>query len=172
VTSVARTLCDLSAVAPVRAVERATDEALRRKLVSLGTLERVAADLRCPGRARSTVTRSILEARVGSEAGESPPEGRIARLLVRAGLPRPTHQHRVRVNGRTVRIDLAYPDAMVAIEYDGWDYHRTRRAFDRDRARANDLEVLGWTVLRFTSASTDQAIVDTVRAALLRACVV
>jgi very-short-patch-repair endonuclease len=81
-------------------------------------------------------------------------------------------QHRVRVNGRTVRIDLAYPDALIAIEYDGWDFHRTRGAFDLDRARANELELLGWTVLRFTSASSDQVVVDTVRAALSRACVV
>ena len=172
VTSVARTLCDLSAVAPAPVVERAFDEASRRNLVKLRTVERVAADLEGRGRARCTVTRAILEARGGSEPGESAAEARIARLLVRARLPRPTHQHRVRVNGRTVRIDLAYPDAMIAIEYDGWDFHRTRRAFDLDRARANELELLGWTVLRFTSASSNQLVVDTVRAALSRACVV
>ncbi len=172
VTSVARTLCDLSAVAPPWSVERAVDDSLRRKLVKLPTLQRVAADLEGRGRLRCTVTRGILERRVtGTEPGESAAEGRLARLLVGAGLPRPVHQHRVRLGGRTVRVDLAYPEAMVAIEYDGWDFHRTRRAFDLDRARANELELLGWTVLRFTSQSGDQLVVDTVRAALRRACV-
>ena len=172
VTSAARTLCDLSAVAPAWIVERAVDEALRRKLVTLRTLQLVAADLEGRGRLRCTVTCDILEHRSGGdELSESAAESRIARLLVRAGLPRPVHQHRVRISGRTVRIDLAYPDAMVAIEYDGWDFHRTRGAFDRDRARANELELLGWIVLRFTARSGEQLIVDTVRAALDRACV-
>jgi very-short-patch-repair endonuclease len=73
------------------------------------------------------------------------------------------------VGGRRYRIDLCYPDAMIAIEYDGWDFHRGRQAFDKDRARANDLVVLGFQVLRFTSRSTDMVIVDTVRAARRRA---
>jgi very-short-patch-repair endonuclease len=77
-------------------------------------------------------------------------------------------QHRVRIDGRSYRIDLAYPEVMLAIEYDGWEHHRTRSAFDRDRARGNRLEILGWTVLRFTSQSTDLDIVATVRAVLAR----
>jgi very-short-patch-repair endonuclease len=57
---------------------------------------------------------------------------------------------------------------MVAIEYDSWQHHSGRRAFDNDRARSNDLVVLGFSVLHFTSKSSDDAIVDTVRAALRR----
>lgn len=30
------------------------------------------------------------------------------------------------------------------------DAHKTRRAFQRDRTRSNDLQAQGWTVLRFT----------------------
>jgi hypothetical protein len=113
--------------------------------------------------------RDILECRsFGSERGESPPEGRLVRLLVDAGLPHPVQQHAVRLGRRTIRIDLAYPDASVAIEYDGWEFHSTRTAFDGDRARANELVLLGWNLLRFTSASSDAAIVDTVRTALER----
>jgi very-short-patch-repair endonuclease len=50
-------------------------------------------------------------------------------------------------------IDLAYPELKLAIEADGWDAHRSRTAFDSDRARENDLVALGWRVLRFTSRS-------------------
>jgi len=88
---------------------------------------------------------------------------------VAAGLPRPVQQHKLRVNGRTIRIDLAYPELRIAIEYDGWEYHSTRGAFDRDRARANELELLGWTVLRFTSKSSDTTMVRTIRTAIRRA---
>src|SRR5262245_36851311 len=170
--SVARTLCDLSAVAPRFMVERAVDDALRRKLVALRTLRRVANALDGRGRRRSTVTRAILGSREeGYHPGDSAPEVRITRLLLDAGLPAPVQQHRVRVNGRFRRLDLAYPHLMIAIEYDGWAYHSQRTAFDADRARANELEVLGWTVLRFTSTSSDRVIVDTVAAALTRASV-
>jgi hypothetical protein len=114
--------------------------------------------------------REILGARVvGFHPGESAPELRLSRVLVAAGLPAPVHQHPYRLGNRTVRADLAYPQAGIVIEYDGWDYHSTRTAFDADRARANELEVLGLTVLRFTSKSTDDQVVATVRAALERA---
>jgi very-short-patch-repair endonuclease len=114
--------------------------------------------------------RSILERRLpGYEPGESAPERRIFDLLVRAGLPTPVLQHRVQLGPRTVRIDLAYPEARIAIEYDGWDHHSTRTAFDHDRARANDLVLGGWTLLRFTSRTTDDQIVDAVDVALRRA---
>jgi very-short-patch-repair endonuclease len=169
-TSMARTLCDLTAIVPDWTVERAVDEALRRKLVTIGALRRVAEDLEGRGRMRCTVMRTILEHRVpGYQPAESAPERRIADLLVRAGLPAPVLQHRVQVGNRTYRIDLCYPDQRIAIEYDGWDFHRGRQAFDRDRARANDLVLLGMQVLRFTSRSSDQVIVDTVRTAYDRA---
>jgi very-short-patch-repair endonuclease len=170
VTSVARTLCDLTVVAPVGVVARAGDDALRRGIVTLRQWATVARQLQHRGRRRSTVTRTLVDERLtGPELGDSPPELRIARLLRRAGLPAPAHQHRVRLATRTIRIDLAHPSEMIAIEYDGWDHHRTRSAFDSDRARANELELLDWCVLRFTSKFSDREIVETVETALLAA---
>jgi very-short-patch-repair endonuclease len=171
--SVARTLCDLTAAVHDNRVERAVDDCLRRRLVTLPELHLAYESLAGRGRRRSTVMRSILDWR-GPEhqPGESPGEVRLVQLLRGAGLPRPAQQHEVRANGRTLRIDLAYPDAHIAIEFDGWTYHSSRHAFDNDRARANELEVLGWTVLRFTTKSSDLVVVQTVRAALVRAGVI
>jgi hypothetical protein len=170
VSSPARTLCDLTAVVRPWMVERAVDEALRRKLVSLRALTTIADELAGRGRRRCTVMRGILEHRSpGYDPGESDPERRIVDLLVRAGLPAPTSQHRVSISGKRYRIDLCYPEQRIAIEYDGWEFHRGRRAFDHDRARGNDLVILGFQLLRFTSKSSDQTTVDTVRAALTRA---
>jgi hypothetical protein len=166
VTSVARTLCDLSALPTLVSpslIERALDDAIRRKLLSVRAYKRIAEELASPGRRRATVTRDIWERRTnGWQPGDSQPEVRIAELLVAAGLPRPVQQHRIRIAHRTVRVDLAYPDEMIVIEYDSWQFHGARTAFDLDRARANELELVGQCVLRFTSASSDREIVDTV----------
>jgi very-short-patch-repair endonuclease len=91
---------------------------------------------------------------------------RFVRALVAAGLPELVQQHRVTIGNRRYRIDLAYPEKKLAIELDGWDTHRHRSAFDEDRARANELVVAGWHVLRFTSTMTNDQAVATVQAAL------
>jgi hypothetical protein len=173
VASVARTLCDLTATKHHKAVERAVDACLRQRLVTIDELHTAYESIAGRGRHRSTVMRTILEWRSPEHhPGESPGEVRVLQLLVAAGLPRPIQQHELRVNDRTIRIDLAYPAVRIAIEFDGWTYHATRSAFDNDRARANELELLGWTVLRFTTKSSDIVIVQTVRAALARAGVI
>lgn len=48
------------------------------------------------------------------------------------------------------RLDVAFPAALVAIEIDGYEFHSTRAAFERDRDRQNQLAALGWVTLRFT----------------------
>lgn len=65
-----------------------------------------------------------------------------------AGLPLPQIQYWVRVGGRpTYRLDLAYPHARVAVEYDGREFHEgdARRAADRRRRKW--LRDRGWTVI-------------------------
>lgn len=51
-----------------------------------------------------------------------------------------------------MEVDAVWPAARLVVELDGWDSHHTRQAFQRDRTRSNDLQVEGWTVLRFTYA--------------------
>ncbi len=82
---------------------------------------------------------------------ESAMETRLRLVLLAGGLPRPVAQLKVFDGQRFVaRLDFAYPDAMLAIEYDG-DHHRDRITFRFDLERQNELRVLGWTVLRFTA---------------------
>lgn len=51
---------------------------------------------------------------------------------------------------RRFRIDIAFPDALLAIEIDGWTHHgRFKKDFQRDRTRQNALTLQGWRVLRF-----------------------
>jgi very-short-patch-repair endonuclease len=100
---------------------------------------------------------------------ESPMESRTRIWLLQAGLPTPEVQYEVRLGGGVVvRLDLAYPEYRVAIEYDG-DYHREKEVFCRDATRANLLLAAGWKVFRFTAADAardGERIVAQVRAAL------
>ena len=101
---------------------------------------------------------------------ESPMETRIRLALVFAGLPAPTVQHRVVGFGRSYRLDLAYPEVLLAIEYDGAEHRESDRA-RRDLEREAVLTRLGWTVLRFDAYTVlhDPArLVAVVRAELCR----
>ena len=73
-------------------------------------------------------------------------ETRLRVVLIDGGLPRPKPQHVVRTpSGAFVgRLDLAYPEARLAVEYDGADHWKQRREDDRRRTavRAQDWEVL------------------------------
>jgi len=79
---------------------------------------------------------------------ESPRETALRLLLVAAGLPRPESQVEVRDGVRFVaRLDLAWPQARVAIEYDG-AHHRGFLQHSRDLERHNALRALGWIVIQ------------------------
>jgi very-short-patch-repair endonuclease len=149
-TSVPRTLLDLGAVAPWL-VEAAMEDALFRGLTTPGSLRRVLDRVGASGRNGTAVLSALAEARTPGQAPtESPLEDAIVGVLRRHGLPEPVRQHRVRTSGgRTLRLDLAYPDIKLAIEADGRIWHSGRADFARDRARTNVLAGLGWTLLRF-----------------------
>lgn len=102
---------------------------------------------------------------------ESPPETRLRLLFVLAGL-RPVAQHDVRdeAGNWLARVDLAFPHARVAIEYDGRAVHERGDVFVRDRQRQNGLVRAGWVVLRYTAEDLrrPQAILAEVMACLNR----
>jgi hypothetical protein len=75
------------------------------------------------------------------------------RLLDTRGLPKPEREYRVTLpNGIRIHIDFAYPAAHLAVETDGYAWHSSRQAFERDRERDALLQSMGWRVLRFTWA--------------------
>jgi G:T-mismatch repair DNA endonuclease (very short patch repair protein) len=90
-----------------------------------------------------------LVARLADGLAESAQETRLRLLLHRAGIP-PVAQHRVFDDeGFVARVDFAYPDLRLAVEYDGL-WHGERRAFLDDRRRLNRLNAAGWLVLHVT----------------------
>jgi len=71
------------------------------------------------------------------------------RLEIRdAGLPAPELQFWVFDEGRELfRLDLAYPHARVAVEYDGQEFHTSHEQREHDRRRRQWLRDHGWTVI-------------------------
>ncbi|HHH30768.1 MAG TPA: DUF559 domain-containing protein [Polyangiaceae bacterium] len=60
----------------------------------------------------------------------------------------------VSVGDRTYRIDYAITAGVkIAVELDGFEFHGDHFAFTYDRLRQNDLQALGFVVIRFTYAA-------------------
>jgi hypothetical protein len=164
-TSFARTLVDCTGRLSLGQIARALDAGLVTRKVTLWSVERSLTALgQGPGRRPSMLWTLLAERGTEAIVAESRPEIRMLRVLAAGGLPAPVQQHRVVVGRDRFRLDLAYPDAKLAIEYDGWDAHRSRSSFDSDRRRDRVLQLAGWVVLRITSQTSDAEVVETVRA--------
>jgi very-short-patch-repair endonuclease len=144
----ARASADLLRRLPLPEAVVVADAVQHARLVEAAELEaELAAQARLRGIRRA---RRALE--LSDPRAESPPETRLRLAFLLAGLA-PVPQYEVRVQGRFIaRVDLAFPAARVAVEYDGRAVHERQDVFDRDRRRQNELVRAGWTVLRFTSA--------------------
>lgn len=115
-----------------------------------------------------TIRAALLRAR---DHVEPPKETETRLLLVRHGLPEPVVQHEMLLAGRRARIDLAYPELRIAVEYEG-DGHRVDKAqWRRDIQRHRLLADAGWTVIRVTQLDLDEPadLLERIRRAIARA---
>jgi very-short-patch-repair endonuclease len=143
VTTPARTLTDVARCLPLDILEETLDTALRKGLLSEADRRLLAAH---------TLLGPMLEERLtdGGVAG-SQRETCLRQVLRAAGLPLPVAQYEVHHDGRFIaRVDFAYPQERIAIEYDGYETHSSRRAFERDRRRWQKLQAAGYAVQPFT----------------------
>ena len=128
------------------------DRLVREKHVHLSDVRAAVAVLPpCWGSGRA---REVVDLADG--LAESPQESRLRLLIAAAGLPAPAAQHEVfDRDGRIGRVDLAYPELRIAIEYDGM-WHGERGAFLSDRRRLNRLVAAGWLVVHVTAEDLDR----------------
>jgi very-short-patch-repair endonuclease len=83
----------------------------------------------------------------------SPQETRLRLLLHRSPLPRPIAQFEVRdPAGFVARVDFAWPEAKIAVEYEGTWHGDSPQQVAADRRRLNRLTAAGWTVIFVTAA--------------------
>ncbi|MET9678059.1 hypothetical protein ABZY68_33970 [Streptomyces sp. NPDC006482] len=175
VTTPARTVGDLirSCGSREEAVV-AADSALARRAVggvrreALVRHEELAAELAAPrpGAPRARAWLPLTEAASGSPA-ES-----VARLRMRDAGLFPESQPPLRTaEGRTLRPDFLFREAGLAVEVEGYAFHGTRRAHERDVTRFNALQSCPEVrrVLRFTARDVfarPDHVIATIRAAL------
>lgn len=151
VTTVERTLLDLSGLLSDRVMEKMYMSALRLKLTCPDEVSRVVRE---QGGRGVRGTRRLL--RVMSIAGDalsgSAAEVDAARLMRDAGIPQPVAQLKVRLpNGGHAYPDFAWPDLMKVVEIDGLGAHSTPDQLSDDLFRQNMLMELGWEIRRFTA---------------------
>ena len=151
-TSATRTLIDLAAVATDDDLRAAVDQALQRKWTSV---ERLALALEprrgaCGKRGVTSLRGLVRRYQGGDGPSESELEARIFELLLASGLPMPVRQRVIRVAGGVRRIDFLFEDFGVVLEADGYAYHSSAIAFEKDRQRYNSLTARDFKVLQWT----------------------
>ena len=164
VTTPLRTAWDTAALEPLGTAVAALDAMVRAGAVERDALTAMTlADGGRWGVAKVRRAVGLVDPRA-----ESPPESRVRVALVLAGLT-PVPQYDVFGADEWLgRVDLAFPEAKIAVEYEG-AYHFEDGQIVWDDARYARLRAAGWTVIRLSAADLRDldAVVARIRAALM-----
>ncbi len=169
-TTAARTAYDLGRRLSLEQGVIRIDALLNATGVSTAEIDAIARRHRgARGIRRLRTTLGLVDA-----GAESPQESRLRLLLVRFGLPRPVTQIPVHDGaGRVVRrIDMGWPQWMVAVEYDGEQHWTDPLQHAADIERLEFLATRGWTIVRVSAVQLRRypdAVVARVRTALCSA---
>jgi hypothetical protein len=142
VTTVPRTLVDLSSLLSLDALARACHEAGVKYGTTPRHIEAVLA--RRPNSPGAGKLRRVMWGDVPVALSEL--ERRFHQLLEQAGLPLP--QTNRPAGGR--RVDCRWPEARLTVELDGYRYHSSRHAWEQDRRREREAYLRGDAFRRYT----------------------
>jgi hypothetical protein len=163
VTTPEQTIVDLAATMTATRLGECIDDADRRHLIKLGRMRQLVDAISTPGRRPVQSLRRLLADRLsGYEPGASEWEREMDRLWDELGLPPATRHYKVLAGGRRCEIDRAIPELQIGVEWNGYQYHGSRSAFDYDSDRRADLTAEGWHMIDFTSNSTPKRILHAV----------
>ena len=165
VTTPARTWLDCAALVSMTDTVAMGDGILRAGLASVHELQSIIDW----GRGRRGVRQARVALTILDPAAESPGESWVRAMLVLRGVPRPTCNAEVIASGYRFRLDMAWLDERIAVEYDGVDYHGPADA-ERDEWRRRLLRNAGWVVIvvRKEDLGDIERVADQVRFALAR----
>ena len=138
VTTPARTLLDLAAVAPRDTLERLIEEAQVQRLAS--TEELLAMAARGTGRPGVRRFRELVDFLHEPLFTRSEAERRLGSLCRSAGLPLPVmNTHRA-----GWEVDAAWEAQRLVVEVDGLKFHSPAAKFERDRRKDGELMLAGY----------------------------
>lgn len=142
VTSPARTLFDNAPRLTTKALTRAVNELRIARRLKLEHLAELAVRLpRHPGASRIG---PLIEIRRGPTRSEL--EDAFAAFGKRFDLP--PYEFNARIAG--YEVDVLFPKQRVIVELDGYEFHGTRQAFERDRERDATTLAAGHVTVRMT----------------------
>ena len=157
VTTVPRTMTDLTLHLPERRLSPVVDEVLRKNLASLPQMRLCLDVMKTKGRRKITSFRNLLDMRnVTDEAMDTELEKMALAAIRAAGFPEPSAKGFVIVNGSRYEPDLWYPDFKTIIE-PGGPHHLLPTVAANDRKRDADFQIDGWVVITFLY-DTDPAV--------------
>jgi very-short-patch-repair endonuclease len=157
-TTAARTICDLAATDPLRDVESALAEARIHRLATDRQINAVIQ--RAPTRPGASIIRKLLEQEDDSGYTRSKAERLLRDLIAKANLERPLFNEPL----LGYVVDALWPRQRLIVEVDGYAYHRHRAAFERDRARDQQLIAAGYRVIRITWIQLRDRPIETITA--------
>ena len=163
VTSPARTLLDLATRLTPRELARATEEAQVQRRVTPHSLNEQFK--RYPKHRGTAALRKAIPTHPALTRSEA--EYRLLKLIRAARLPEP--RTNVKVCGHEV--DFLWPEQRLIVEVDGFAFHSSRAAFERDRVRDAELTAAGYRVVRVTwqrLVNAPEAVIATLAAAQTR----
>jgi hypothetical protein len=145
ITTVPRTLFDMAAGLGVQRLERAINEAeVQRLWDELSLLDLLYRYPRRPG--AGTVRAALQRRNAGATLSKSDLEDLFLAFAEQNGLPRPE----VNAVVEGCEVDCVWREQRLVIEVDGWETHKTRAAFERDREKSRILQAAGWRCVPVT----------------------
>jgi Protein of unknown function (DUF559) len=142
VTSPARTIFDIAPRLTDKALTRAVNELRIARRLTLDHLAELAT--RLPRHRGASRVRPLIEVPTGPTRSEF--EDAFVAFTERFGLPRPE------INARVAgyEVDALFPEQRVIVELDGYEFHGTRQAFEKDRERDAATLAAGFVTVRIT----------------------
>lgn len=165
VTSAPRTWVHLAPLLSLDELVAAGDSLIRRQS-PLAALDELTRAIRLGERGAVLARRAAALLRAGADSAK---ETEVRLLLGRARLPEPeVNGEIVTRSGFSTHGDLVFRGWNVLTEYDGKQHRVTRRQFERDVLRLEELARDGWTVIRVLDVHLDDplSVVERVATAL------
>jgi len=148
-TTPERTICDLGLRLPEPEVMRILRHAVATQQVTARDVLQMRIRIGEHGRNGAGIIGRCLDALPAlAEETESGLEVMFVEMCERHRVPMPVLQLPVVANGRSYRLDFAYPASKVFVEIDGAG-HGTPTQISKDGGRQNDLVAHGWQPIRF-----------------------
>jgi very-short-patch-repair endonuclease len=140
-----RTVLDCGAITDDRTLKLIVDQAITDEATSITELHAIVRrHEHTPGAA------ALSHLLAAAERFDSVSDSRLAEAFVKlvrdARLPEPVLNHRI----GQMRVDAGWPAERVAVELDGYRWHRTRARQETDRRREAALRRFGWLPVRFS----------------------